>query len=158
MPWTLGRYSTRNELLLHRFLVIFSIRSGHLWFFHLTFQCFNCVEVMCHFPKTEYKTRTFLLLSTGSLDHETIGLQCVSQNMNRSQHAFTDYNDSNLAVSLRSHSNCFKGRQCRSRPWGISTFTIVCTFRTAPECSHIIFVSYWTKLESPRSSCSCIQD
>ena len=31
----------------------------------------------------------------------------MSQNVNRSQHASTDYHDSNLAVSLRSHSNSF---------------------------------------------------
>ena len=29
-----------------------------------------------------------------------------AQNMIRSQHASTDYNDSNLVVSLRSHSDC----------------------------------------------------
>ena len=33
-------------------------------------------------------------------------LQCVSPQMNISQHASTDYHDSNLAVSLISHSNC----------------------------------------------------
>ena len=30
-----------------------------------------------------------------------------AQNMIRSQHASTDYHDSNLVVSLRSHSDCF---------------------------------------------------
>ena len=34
------------------------------------------------------------------------GLQCVSQHMNRPQHASADNHGSNLAMSLRSHSTC----------------------------------------------------
>ena len=37
--------------------------------------------------------------------------QCVSQQMKRSQHASTDHNDSNLAVSVKSHNNCFSARR-----------------------------------------------
>ena len=41
---------------------------------------------------------------------------CRSQHMNRSQHASTGYHQSNLAVSLRSHSKCFAARRWPEAP------------------------------------------
>ena len=69
------------------------------------------------------------------------GLQCVSQHMNRPQHASADNHGSNLAMSLRSHSTCCSARRWPEGPQQLRSVTrllLLCT-----EGRNLQLIAHW---------------